>query len=418
MHSRSVSLQLLICAAVFILFATIASPVAHAQAKTVFDFSSSNEGANPQGGLIFDHAGNIYGTARAGGINDLGVVFELVPQSGGTWSQQILHDFTGGSDGYGPVGSSLTLSSSGTLYGTAPFGGSKNEGVAYSLANSSGTWQEQVIHTFGKTTGDGSSPWGTLAMDAKGNLYGVTSSGGAFKSGTVFELTSSKSGSWTEKILYSFDNNGKDGTFPVCSLIFDATGNLYGTTETGGLNKGGTVFELSPQSNGTWKEQILYNFHLRGTGVRGDASQPEAGVVMDASGNLYGTTASGGANDSGAVYRLSPQSGGGWKETVLYSVNTSVDGVFGPTTGLAFDSAGNLYGTFEEGGTNFAGEVYLLKKQSNGTWTKSTLYSFSDAGSDPSFPESSLTLGPDGNFYGTTSGGGSIASGTAYSVTP
>jgi uncharacterized repeat protein (TIGR03803 family) len=175
------------------------------------------------------------------------------------------------------------------------------------LVNNSGSWQEQIIHTFGKTTGDGSTPWGTLAIDAKGNLYGVTNSGGAFGSGTIFELKLSKTGTWGEKILHSFNNNGQDGTFPVGSLIFDASGNLYGTTETGGLYKGGTVFELSPQADGSWKEEILYNFHARGTGHRGDASLPEAGVVMDASGNLYGTTASGGAHGSGAVYRLSPQ---------------------------------------------------------------------------------------------------------------
>ena len=395
----------------------MSSPAAHAQANKIFDFGN-NAGGVPLGGLIFDQAGNIYGTTSEGGPNNLGLVFELAPQLGGTWSEEILHNFTGSPDGYGPVGSNLTLAPSGTLYGTTPFGGSKNEGVAYSLVNNSGSWQEQIIHTFGKTTGDGSSPWGTLAMDAAGNLYGVTNSGGAFGSGTVFELKLSKTGTWGEKILHSFNNNGQDGTFPVCSLVFDASGNLYGTTETGGLYKGGTVFELLPQSNGTWKEKILYNFHARGTGDRGDASMPEAGVVMDASGNLYGTAASGGANGYGAIYRLSPQSGGGWKETILYSLNNNVDGLFGPTTGLTFDTAGNLYGTFEEGGTNFAGEVYVLQKQANGTWVKSTLYSFSDASGDPAFPNSSLTLGPDGKFYGTTSGGGNSASGTAYSIAP
>lgn len=416
MHSRNVSLRLLIFASsLCLLFAPMVSPAAHAQAKTLFDFSSSAEGLVPYGGLIFDQAGNIYGTTHEGGLNNLGVVFQLVPQSGGIYSEQVLHDFSGAPDGYGPGGSNLTLGPSGTLYGTTPFGGSKNEGVAYLLSDASGSWQEQIIHTFGKVAGDGANPFGTLVKDAAGNLYGVTTYGGAFGSGTVYELKLSKAGGWGEKILHSFNNNGQDGTFPVGGLIFDAAGNLYGTTETGGLYKGGTVFELVPQANGTWKEEILYNFHARGTGDRGDASLPEASMVMDASGNLYGTTASGGANDSGAVYRLSPQSGGGWKETVLYSVNTSVDGVFGPATGLTFDTAGNLYGTFEEGGTNFAGEAYVLRKQANGTWVKSTLYNFFDASGDPAFPGSSLTFGPDGNFYGTTTGG---ASGTAYSIAP
>jgi uncharacterized repeat protein (TIGR03803 family) len=391
--------------------------VAHAQATTIFDFSSSSEGGNPNAGLVFDQAGNIYGTAGNGGANGLGVVFEL-KESGGTWIEQILHNFSVAPDGSGPGGSNLTLGPSGTLYGTTALGGSKNEGVAYLLVNNAGSWQEQIIHTFGKSTGDGRNPFGTLAMDAAGNLYGVTTSGGAFGAGTVFELKLSKTGSWGEKILYSFNSNGQDGNSPVCSLIFDAAGNLYGTTEAGGLYKGGTVFELLPEANGTWKEEILYNFHSRGTGDRGDADIPLAGVVMDASGNLYGTTTAGGSNDRGAVYRLSPQSGGGWKETILYSLNSNIDGLFGPTTGLTFDTAGNLYGTFEEGGTNFAGEVYVLKKQADGTWVKSTFYSFSDMSGGPAFPQSGLTLGPDGNFYGTTSGGGSIASGTAYSIAP
>ncbi len=170
MHSRNITPQLLVCALLCILFAAMTSPSAHAQANTIFDFSSTAEGGVPQGGLIFDQAGNIYGTTREGGVNNLGLVFELVPGLGGTYSEQVLHDFTGASDGFGPVGSNLTLGPSGTLYGTTPFGGSKNEGVAYLLSDASGSWQEQIIHTFGTVAGDGASPFGTLVKDAAGNL--------------------------------------------------------------------------------------------------------------------------------------------------------------------------------------------------------------------------------------------------------
>jgi uncharacterized repeat protein (TIGR03803 family) len=413
MPASKFSLPCVICIALAFAFATLLATDANAQAAIVFDFTGA-DGSSPQGGVIFDQAGNIYGTTLEGGTTGDGTVFELLPQAGGGWSEQILHSFTAAtSDGENPRGSSLTLDASGSLYGTTTFGGSKGTGVVYVLVHSGSSWHEKIVHTFGRFGGDGFYPKGTLVLDASGNLYGVTSNGGAYGYGTVYQISVATNGTWTEKILYSFNNNGHDGNSPLGTLIFDGAGNLYGTTQLGGLYSGGTVFELVPQPAGAWKERILYHFH-----ERPGATQPYTGVVMDASGNLYGTTHSGGKYDYGTVYRLSLRAAGGWQETILYSFTGNDVGISGPATELTFDTAGNLYGTTNDGGANFSGSIYKLTPNSDGTWTESTFYSFSDTSGGPAFPESGLILGPDGKFYGTTAGGGSISLGTVYSISP
>src|SRR5208337_2813918 len=197
-----------------------------------------------------------------------------------------------------------------------------------------GGWTEKVLYSFKFTGMDGTYPNPGLIFDAAGNLYGTTSYGGAYGSyGTVFELTPTKGGGWTEQVLHSFNYDGTDGADPFAGLIFDAAGNLYGTTQSGGTYGPGTVFELTPMQGGGWKEQVLYSFNFNGA----DAEYPYAGLIFDKAGNLYGTTEAGGTHyrttrfggtyNVGTVFELTPTQGGGWTEKLLHSFNnTGKDG--------------------------------------------------------------------------------------------
>src|ERR1019366_6634594 len=206
------------------------------------------------------------------------------------------------------------------------------------------TWaaaQEQVLHSFGNGT-DGNDPLGGLIFDASGNLYGTTLGGGTYGGGTVFELTPAGGGSWTETVLHNFDSNGTDGFTPYAGLIFDSAGNLYGTTRWGGTYGGGTVFELTTAAGGGWTEQVLHSFDHNYT----DGYYPQAGLIFDAAGNLYGTTSQGGTYVYwGTVFELTPAAGGDWTETVLHNFNQNGTDGYYPEAGLIFDAAGNLYGT-------------------------------------------------------------------------
>ncbi|MFI5115931.1 MAG: choice-of-anchor tandem repeat GloVer-containing protein, partial [Terriglobales bacterium] len=263
--------------------------------------------------------------------------------------------------------------------------------------------QEKVLYTFQGGTGDGAFPQAGLIFDTAGNLYGTTSLGGAYGFGTVFELTPTAGGTWTEKVLYSFKNDGTDGSNPKAGVIFDAAGNLYGTTSLGGAGvcQGagcGTVFELTPAAGGTWTEKVLHSF-----GGATDGVIPEAGLIFDAAGNLYGTTGYGGPYNWGTVFELTPAAGGTWTENVLYSFQGGADGA-GPAAGLVFDAAGNLYGTTEVGGAgvcqgNGCGTVFELTPAAGGTWTENVLYRF-QSGADGANPYDALIFDAAGNLYG------------------
>jgi uncharacterized repeat protein (TIGR03803 family) len=234
--------------------------------------------------------------------------------------------------------------------------------------------QEKILYSFSGM--DGAAPVAGLIRDASGNLYGTTSWGGGISAqscnasddgcGTVFELTPEANGTWTETVLYSFTGQA-DGSQPVSNLTFDDNGNLYGTTVAGGsstypcnLGGCGVVFRLSPSTNGEWTEEVLYSF----SGYN-DGNAPSSGVILDAQGNLYGTTLQGGSNDVGTVFELSPKAGGGWQETVLHSFTNNgygTDGAY-PEGGLIFDRVGNLYGTTNEGGVFMYGSVFELKQR-------------------------------------------------------
>jgi uncharacterized repeat protein (TIGR03803 family) len=345
--------------------------------ETVIDFlSGAQAGENPAAGLVFDASGNLYGTTSAGGnLNDCsgvgcGVVFQLSPQSDGRWRETILHTFTGGRDGAVPF-SSLIFDAAGNLYGTTSqggvpgCGGGPGCGTVFELSpDGVGHWHETVLHAF--TGGrDGWAPYSSLIFDTAGNLYGNTAGGGSVAScsgagcGVIFELSPTSSGSWTETVLHAF-NGVSDGSDPIGNLVFDSAGNLYGVTffaSTGCDGQGcGTIFELSPTSGGQWKGKGL---HIFSGGV--DGAYPAAGLVLDALGNIYGTASRGGGPcGCGVVFKFSPKSSGGWQETLLHTfTGGTADGQL-PFASLVFDPAGNLYGTTFGGGSAGYGTVFEI----------------------------------------------------------
>ncbi len=317
--------------------------------SVLYSFTGGADGADPYyAGVVFDAAGNLYGTTTAGGSSNLGTVFQLTPSASG-WSETVLHSFAGGSDGQYPY-SGVTLDPAGNLYGTTLGGGAFGMGTVYELKPAgNGQWTESVIQAFNGNNGD--SPRGGLARDGAGALYGVTQGGGKAKAGVVFKLIPSTNVSWTERVLHSF-SGGNDGSAPYTETpVFDHKGNLYGTTSGGGALQGGTVFRLSPSQTGSWSETVVYSFDPTVESI------PFSGVVLDAKGNIYGTCGNGnGVTTVGTVFELSPAGPGQWSERDLFSFDRT-DGEF-PETSLYRDAAGNLYGTTILGGEFNSGVVY------------------------------------------------------------
>ena len=338
--------------------------------KVLYNFCTVQDcadGSVPSGGLIFDTAKNLYGTTIEGGTGacnlpsggTCGTVFQLTPGGNGHWKEKVLHSFAfDGMDGIYPDGG-LILDKAGNLYGTTSEGGTGpceddyhdvvGCGTVFQLTpTANGKWAEKVLYSFNDTDGDG--PEG-LIFDRLGNLYGITGSGGSRGVGAVFELSRGKDGKWREKVLYNFciASNCADGDVPNGGLIFDAGGNLYGTTYFGGAYGDGTAFRLVPGKNGTWTEKTLHSFNGR------DGRNPDAGLILDAEGNLYGMTWVGGASGGdctlcGTVFKLTRNGGGTWTEKVLHSFTEGrADGIL-PFGGLIFDAAGHLYGTTAFGG--------------------------------------------------------------------
>jgi uncharacterized repeat protein (TIGR03803 family) len=308
--------------------------------------------------VIFDSAGNLYGTTENGGNGTVGVLYELSPAAGGGWDQKVLHTFKlNGTDGAYPFATPI-FDASGNLYGTTSDGGANALGTVFEMIPAAGdTWAEKVIHSFNTTNGE--NPQSSLIFDAAGNLYGTTSHGGSSSTtgacptpvftgcGTVFELERRPGMGWVEKVLYNFNFSGAEPYDLIAGLVFDSAGNLYGTTVYGGTYGYGTVFKLSPTASGNWTETTLHNFNRDGT----DGAYPgTGGLIFDASGNLYGTTVTGGSgsNPEGTVFELTPGAGGLWTETVLHSFQQSHSDGYAPgDSTLIFDASGNLYGTTE-----------------------------------------------------------------------
>jgi uncharacterized repeat protein (TIGR03803 family) len=374
--------------------------------KVLYAFKGGNDGQSPMANLVFDKAGNIYGTTRYGGANDEGTVFELTPKTGGKWTQSTIHTFGTGKDGIEPQGA-LLIDAAGSLYGTAAGGGTKGAGVVYKLDPiAGGKWKETVLHNFSGRL-DGGHPFGNLIFDGGGNLYGTTSEGGSHEYGAVFELTPGTNGKWTNKTLHSFNDNGHDGYGPLAGLVFDATGNLYGTTYQGGSKRYGIVFQLVLGSNGTWTEHIIHNFNPANGH---DGAYSDAALAVDLQGHLYGTTNSGGKSEFyGVAFELTPETG-----SILHSFSGGDDGSE-PDAGLILDAAGNLYGTTSVGSKN--GVVFELTPGTGGKWTETVLHRFSST-SDGSEPYAGVVFDTSGLLYGTTKIGGANGMGVVFQIQP
>jgi uncharacterized repeat protein (TIGR03803 family) len=308
--------------------------------KILYDFIGVVDGMYPVAGVIVDDSGNLYGTTYLGGVHGFGTVFELMHKRG----EKALNSFAGGTtDGCYPLGG-LLRDKAGNLYGTTTSCGASGQGTVFQLSKS-GT--ETVLHSFAGGSSDGAVPaYTSLLMDAKGNLYGVTDAGGNSNLGVVYKL--SRNGKLT--VLHSFAGGSTDGCNPDGTLAMDKHGNLYGTTTGCGSSDDGIVWKVSQKGS----ETVLHNF----TGGS-DGADPNGGVVIDMKGNLYGTTVYGGAYSAGTVFEITPKAGGGGTEKLLHSFGKGSDGT-SPYAGLIFDASGNLYGTTYEGGAYGGGTVFEI----------------------------------------------------------
>ena len=361
----------------------------------------TTDGFGPEAGLMMDDAGDLYGTTVGGGANGEGTVFKI--SASGT--ESVVHSFAGGTtDGSGPY-AGLIMDSAGNLYGMTMYGGANSGGTVFKISVD-GT--ESVLYSFpagsfsipAVTTTVGGTwiagQYGGLVMDSSGNLYGVTNAGGTSNNGMVFKI----SAAGTESVVYSFMGGTTDGSDPEAGLIMDSAGNLYGTTFGAGAAGAGTVFKIT--SGGT--ETILHSF----AGGTTDGLEPRASVVMDSAGNLYGTTLAGGMKGDGTVFKLSPTG----TETILHSFTGGTSDGSGPLAGLIIDNAGNLYGTTPSGGTKGDGTVFKVSP----TGTETVLYSFAGGPTDGANPVGNLVMDSAGNLYGTTTYGGANGGGTVFKI--
>ena len=419
--------------------------------QTLYAFPSySANGCNPDGTLLRDAAGSLYGAAWLCGGYYNGTLFKLAPPAPGQtrWTLTRLYTFTGGSDGGSP-NAALIMDANGAIYGTADSGGWNFQGVVFKLtppAPGTTRWKQTVIHTFmhdfGYKLGDGANPQGGVIMDATGALYGTTDLGGRTDDpigfGAVYKLAPPAPGitSWKETVLYRFAG-GADGRNPFGALVSDGQGALYGTTLYGGSGTCrnpmlsilgcGTVFRLTPPGPGQrgWTKTTLHRF---GGGL--DGGLPQGRLFLDESGALYGTTYQGGTGrctdlllgtvlGCGTVFRLTPPQPGQtvWKETVLYNFK-GPDGVF-PQGGVIKDAAGSLYGTASGGGQNGNGLAFKLSPPLPGQtrWRETVLHHFHVSTSGDT-PIGELVADTAGNFFGAAYSGGAGLSGTVFKIAP
>jgi uncharacterized repeat protein (TIGR03803 family) len=360
---------------------------AQARGLTVlYNFAGSSDGGDPFASLIRDSAGNLYGTADYGGTAFAGVVFKVAPNG----TETVLYNFSGGADGAQPF-SALVRDKAGNLYGTTTMGGSANAGVVFKL-DSGGT--ETVLHNF--TGGsDGTTPTGGLLEDKAGNFYGTASQGGTSNAGVLFEIDAN--GKYS--ILHTFTGAANDGKYPTyTSLLMDSKGSLYGVTEEGGAADGGILYKLSK----TGKLTILHSF----MGGTTDGCNVLGVPFKDENGNFYGTTSSCGTSSLGTVWKVSASG----TETVLHSfAGGTSDGEY-PLAGVIVDAGGNVYGNTETGGASNFGTVYGIA--ADGTFT--LVHSFD--GTDGKFPYGSFVRTAKGTLFGSTQNGGTIGYGTIWKM--
>jgi uncharacterized repeat protein (TIGR03803 family) len=367
----------------------IAARPAQALTTTVlYTFTGGSDGGGPNATLIADDEGNLYGTTVSGGQFGQGTVFELSPNGSGGWNESVLYSFCSKAncaDGASPEYSSLISDENGNLYGTASQGGANGDGAVFEL--SPGTpWTEQVLYNFGSYPGDGISPVNGLIVDSQDNLYGTTEQGGTNGTGTVFELSA---GVWTEQVLYDVDNTS--GEAETAGLAMDPHGNIFGITPS-------TVYELKPNGSGGWNPSVIY----KNSGLSAQGTLVFNAGLNGESENLYGTTGGGGLEGFGTIYELTLLESGKWKSKSI--TNLKWPPVSDPWAGVVVDAAGNIYGTSLLGGEGEAGDVFeLLAPVVTGGYDQEVLgaFFFSSAGYSP---YGGLLLN-NGFLYGTNSTG-------------
>ncbi len=412
--SRSSHLLVRTLAVVFSLSTVLTLQSWASSERVIYSFTGSADGATPYSPLIFDKQGNLYGTTYAGGANNLGTVFKLSAVNG-KWTETVIHSFAGyPNDGSGPE-SGLVFDQAGNIYGTTWAGGKDAAGTVFKLARqTNGTYKQNILYSFECCFGsdDAQNPRSAVFLDGADTIYGVTQYGGnvilcyddEVGCGTFFKLTHDSTG-WHETILYNFAQT-PDGALPWSPLVRDKAGNFYNATLFGGsFDYGGTIVKFAPDSNGGWTESVVFTDET-------DDSEGMMGVALDNSGNMYVV---GGAG----VFKLTPSSSGGFTATKIYAFGGR-PAPSNPYAGVTISNSGVLYGTsaWGGGGTCSAGcgTVYQLK-ETNGQWTETNLYNFANPANGDA-PEAAVILDSKGSLYGTTPSGGKYGYGTVYEVTP
>ncbi|MGC2108387.1 MAG: choice-of-anchor tandem repeat GloVer-containing protein [Candidatus Korobacteraceae bacterium] len=444
--ARNIGLATIVAASLWVV-GIAATPQAQAQTfQVIHTFSGGADGDEPVAGPTLDAAGNLYGTTEYGGTFNhcpafgCGVVYKLV-RRGAAWLDTPIYSFTGSPDGASPYGR-VIFGPDGALYGatisggtgSCSLGGLSGCGTVFKLQppptackSALCPWRETVLYSFASQD-DGEFPQAEVAFDQAGDLYSTTQLGGAGPCndglytgcGTVFKLTHNADGSWSKSTLYSFQSGPTDGGFPTTGVLLDQGGNIFGTTGGGGADCNqndsacGVVYELTPSGSG-WSETILH-FFTGGT----DGDYP-SGLIFDSHGNLYGAAGGGGGGPlggNGTVFEMTPAQGGGWNFVLQYAFNYFNNEAAGPGP-LTTDAAGNIYGSSDGGGTGGTGTAYKLTA-SGGGWSYTTLYSFDFNGSDGFFPQGKVVLDAQGNLYGTCSTGPypSPDAGTVWEIAP
>jgi uncharacterized repeat protein (TIGR03803 family) len=400
--------------AAFLFIALVFSLGAFAAGKSavtvLHEFKGPADGAYPSSGLTADAAGNLYGATQTMGPNSGGTIYRFSPNGNGGWSFETIYAFTGGADGGAPLGT-LIFDAQGNGYGTVSAGGANGFGAVYKLTPPAkgNTWSETVLYSFQANT-DGELPFGELVFDATGNLYGTTSRGGqghlgCFQAGcgTIYELTPRKNGTWGEIVLHRFSDAFGQGAEPRDGLVFDAAGNLYGTTNSGGNNDVcntfnadgcGEAFELMPLGGNKWQIVNLIDFNDT------DGGNPRAGVTLDGKGNLYGVTTIGGNLGGGTLFSFTQHDGKWVKGKGINFPHES-----GPSGRLVIDPSGLIYGTTYQGGPNVAGSIFQLDP---GTWKLQTLYNFQVSGRYTGDDPLSGPFVYNGGVFVTTTNGGDL----------
>ncbi len=410
----------------FLLFLILISPLlvhAEARERTLYEFGGNcwvdQQNYNLISSLVADSKGNLYGTRYCSPMPGNGFVFQLQRNSQGSLDYKIIYVFGRRNEGVWPFGG-LSVDSAGNLYGVTYEGGAYNGGVVYELSpDTSGSWHETVLWNFPSypSKGDGCNPYAAPILDEVGNLYGTTTACGAYYGGAAFELMRNSNGDWSETILHNFASRlGPDGAAPNSNLVFDKSGNLYGTTPMGGQYTYGTVFELSRGYDNTWAETLLHQFT---GGV--DGSSPY-GVVFDADGNLYGSN-DGPLNTytGGIVYALTPQPDATWSETVLYTFPAWTNTLIGGPGVLSFSQKGDLYGPAGFGGPSNGGcpqgcgGIFRLVPGLGSRWIYQQIYGFTGL-ADGGVPMGPLVFDGKGNIYDTNNYGGTAAEGTVFQI--